>query len=46
MHHYRFKLYALDQALDLARELDKAGLLKALQGHILEQGVLTGTYQR
>ena len=46
VHHYRFTVYALGKALDLVEGADKAGLLKAMQGHILEQGVLTGTYQR
>jgi Raf kinase inhibitor-like YbhB/YbcL family protein len=46
VHHYHFKLYALDQLLDLPEGLDKAGLLRAMQGHIMAQGELMGTYQR
>ena len=46
VHHYHFKLYALDQALPVQPGLDKAGLLKAMSGHILAEGELVGTYQR
>lgn len=46
VHRYVFKLYALDQALDLPEGLDKNGLLKAIQGHIVSQAELMGTYQR
>lgn len=44
-HRYFFKLYALDiQLPDLGR-LDKKALERAMEGHILEQAVLVGTYQ-
>ncbi len=46
MHRYVFRLYALDRGLELPEGLDKAGLLKAMKGHILAQGELMGTYQR
>lgn len=46
VHHYHFKLYALDAALGLKPGLDKPQLLKAMKGHILAQGELMGTYQR
>jgi len=46
VHRYFFKLYALDKALNLAEGLDKAGLLKAIEGHVVAQGELMGTYQR
>lgn len=45
-HHYRFHLYALDAALPLAEELDKAALLRAIEGHVVGEGVLVGTYRR
>ena len=45
-HHYQFTLYALDQPLDLKAGVSKKQLLAAMQGHILAQGQLTGTYQR
>jgi len=46
VHHYHFRLYALDKPLDLKAGLDKAGLLTALKGHVLAEAVLTGAYQR
>lgn len=44
-HHYFFKLYALDVKLE-NEGLDKDGLLKAMEGHILAQGELVGVYQK
>ncbi len=45
-HRYRFKLYALDTMLpDLGRP-DKEALLRAMDGHILEQALLIGLYQK
>jgi len=46
VHRYFFKLYALDKALDLAQGLDKAGLKKVIEDHVVAEGVLMGTYQR
>ena len=43
-HTYVFKLYALDCNLDLPNESTKADVEKAMEGHILEQTQLTGTY--
>ena len=45
-HHYHFKLYALDSALDLEPGLDKASLLGAMEGHVLASGELMGTYRK
>ena len=45
-HRYQFTLYALDQPVDLKAGVSKKQLLAAIQGHILAQGQLTGTYQR
>ena len=45
-HHYYFKIYALDAMLDLDSSAVKADVLKAMQGHILAQGELMGTYSR
>ena len=45
-HRYQFTLYALDQPFDLKAGVSKKQLLGAMQGHILAQGQLTGTYQR
>jgi Raf kinase inhibitor-like YbhB/YbcL family protein len=46
LHHYHFRLYALDVPLDLEPGLDKAALVKAMRGHILAEEELIGTYQR
>ena len=43
-HTYIFKLYALDKTLDLYAETEKVDLEKAMEGHIIEQTQLTGTY--
>lgn len=45
-HRYYFKLYALDTKLDLKPDSTKKELLKAMDGHILAEGRLMGTYQR
>lgn len=45
-HRYYFKLYALDTEVDLEPGSDKDALLRAMQGHILAEGQLMGTYQR
>lgn len=45
-HRYFFKLYALDQSLDLAGTPSKTELEQAMHGHMLAQAVLVGTYQR
>ena len=43
-HTYVFKLYALDSVFDLSSESSKADVEKAMEGHIIEQTQLTGTY--
>lgn len=43
-HHYRIIIYALDQPLDLKASASKKQVLDGMQGHILAQGQLTGTY--
>ena len=43
-HTYVFKLYALDTKLDLPDKSAKADIEKAMEGHIIEQATLTGTY--
>jgi len=46
VHHYNFKVYALDTMLQLDSTTDKTALESATQGHILAQGVLTGLYSK
>jgi len=43
-HTYVFKLYALDTDLDLPDKSTKADVEKAMEGHIVDQATLTGTY--
>jgi Raf kinase inhibitor-like YbhB/YbcL family protein len=45
-HRYFFKLYALDEKLNLPAGETKAKLLEAMEGHILGQGQLMGRYKR
>ena len=45
-HRYFFKLYALDEELDLPPTTDKAALEHAIDGHILGTAQLMGTYSR
>lgn len=45
-HRYYFKLYALDTVLTLKPRATKADLLQAMQGHILAEAHIMGTYQR
>ena len=46
VHHYHFKLYALDKPLNVQPGLDKAGLLAAMKGAVIGEGELIGTYER
>ena len=46
VHHYHFRLYALDAALTAPSGLSKRELLAAMSGHILAGGELVGTYER
>lgn len=45
-HRYYFKLYALDQQLDLQAGATKEEVVAAMHGHILGQAELMGTYKR
>jgi Raf kinase inhibitor-like YbhB/YbcL family protein len=46
VHHYRFKVYALDNQVQLPMGTDKTALLKAMDGHILATGELIGLYKK
>lgn len=45
-HRYFFKVYVLDRDLDLGGGATKEDLLDAMEGHILAEGRLVGTYRR
>ena len=43
-HRYFFKIYALDSELPLKASATKAEVEKAMEGHVVAQGQLMGTY--
>lgn len=45
VHHYNFSIYALDTPLDLPDNASREDLEKAIQGHVLATGKLTGLYR-
>ncbi|HEX7467404.1 MAG TPA: YbhB/YbcL family Raf kinase inhibitor-like protein [Methanobacterium sp.] len=45
-HKYNFKVYALDTVIQLPAKITKEDLLKAMEGHILDEGHLMGRYTR
>lgn len=45
-HHYHFKIYALDTPVDLAPGATRAQVLDAVDGHLIDEGELVGTYER
>jgi len=45
-HRYFFKLYALDQMLNLKPGASKREVEQAMQGHVLGKAELTGKYRR
>ena len=45
-HHYYFKLYALGADLPLSPRATKQELLRAMEGHILAEAQIVGTYER
>ena len=46
LHHYRFRLYALDISFDFQPALDKRTILSAISGHVLAEAELIGTHSR
>lgn len=46
IHHYHFKLYALDSILVLDESTGVAELERAIANHILSEAILIGTYGR
>ncbi len=45
-HHYRFEVFALDRRLTLAPGASGDELRRAMAGHVLAKGRLTGTFRR
>ncbi len=45
-HHYHFKVYALDELLDLKPDTEKREIEKAISSHMLAFGELVGLYKR
>jgi len=45
-HRYLFHLYALDTELNLPEGSKKSDLEKAMEGHVLQEKVLTAVYKR
>ena len=45
-HRYIFKLYALDTTINLLPGVSKEQVLKEMDGHILAQGELVGTFSK
>lgn len=45
-HRYQFKLYELDEVLELEEDATKDVIEKAMAGHILDETILTGVYER
>jgi Raf kinase inhibitor-like YbhB/YbcL family protein len=46
VHHYHFKVYAIDTHLQLMPGATKDEVLKAIQGHVVAEGEVVGTYER
>jgi Raf kinase inhibitor-like YbhB/YbcL family protein len=45
-HHYRFRIFALDTKIELKNGANKDDLFAAMEGHVLDQAELVGTYER
>jgi Raf kinase inhibitor-like YbhB/YbcL family protein len=46
VHHYHFRLYALNAEFDFQPGLEKGTLLSAFAEHVLAEAELVGTYER
>lgn len=45
-HRYVFKMYALDEVLDLKPRMSRQELLNSIKGHVIAEARLTGIYSR
>lgn len=46
VHHYHFKVYALNEMIKTEKALDKYDLLDRMEGYILAKGEIVGLYKR
>jgi Raf kinase inhibitor-like YbhB/YbcL family protein len=46
IHHYNFKLYALDILLSIPKSSTKADLIQIMDKHIIDEAILVGLYGR
>ncbi|MGZ4047868.1 MAG: YbhB/YbcL family Raf kinase inhibitor-like protein, partial [Bacteroidia bacterium] len=46
IHHYHFKVYALDDLLELKKDARKEEVEKAMSTHVIAFGELIGLYKR
>ena len=46
VHHYSFRLYALDHPIDASPGLTKKQLVELMEGHVLAEAELIGIYER
>jgi Raf kinase inhibitor-like YbhB/YbcL family protein len=46
VHHYHFTLYALEAKIVAEPGMEKNAILREIEGHVLAEGELVGTYQR
>ena len=45
VHHYHFKVFAIDEKVTLPSGASKNDVMKAIQGHTLGKGEIVGTYE-
>lgn len=45
-HRYCFRIYALDQKFEVDPRMTRRKLLRTIEGHVLDQAELMGTYTR
>jgi Raf kinase inhibitor-like YbhB/YbcL family protein len=45
-HRYYFRIYALDQKLNLSAASSKSNVEKAMKGHVLAQAEVMGKFKR
>ncbi|WNO54127.1 YbhB/YbcL family Raf kinase inhibitor-like protein [Stakelama saccharophila] len=46
VHNYAFQLFALDGGPEAGKNPGRSAIVKAMAGHVLAAGLLTGTYSR